>query len=374
MEIEQQKKNGNGKTIELTDMNKITLVAVYLVQKLGKPTLDEIIETAISKLNTNFDKKLLLRALKGAAKRAIVGIEQSQQPDGKNVTVAVMKTMAWKQPPEYAHVTDLLPALISTPALESVKAYFDSLEGKGSSKATRGNDIDDFRAYEVKGTTTDLWLGSQIPDEYSNAVRVKWPNSLKDDEIESIWERDILTGDYVVANDCIQGWFRTNITRLAGLADARANYFAFTPIRFPADTKVMQKVMPVMNSKTGASAPKKYEAIVPGQPFKITFTGPVKGGLAPEQLEKLFILCGIRPARGLSPARGKRFGHFKVTSFKCLGTVKDSDLDWIGDHLNDEDEYLHEAMTRLAGVKIGKGVVNAPDVPPLADEDLEEDA
>ncbi len=344
----------------LDNLSEVTLTAVYLVQKHQMATLDEIIDLAREKLAAEIDKDILTRALRGAGKRGLVATERRKVKGKGSTLVYSLKTLAWRQPPEYAHITEILPALHKNEVTDKAKAFFESLEEKGEKKKRRGNDIDDYATFRVSAITMDPLLGSQIACPYLDAIRERFPNDLVKNgiEVDGLWQRDELNGDYILAPDVLQGWWASNLTRFAGLQDAKAGYVAFAPIRFPASTPVMQYVLPVNSSRSGPAAPKPYEAIPAGQHFTITFMTPMKGILTDEQVEKVLLAASLKPRRGLSPARGRRFGHFLITKFERLGALKSAGdmshflTDVPAELLKENGQYLTDAVKRLQGVDL----------------------
>jgi hypothetical protein len=367
----------------LKDLLEVTLVGVYLIQKLGKPLTKEIQQAAREKLKCLIHPRTLERALDGAKSRGFIAKLDVQVETGEVATCWKMKDMQWKQPPEYAHIKDLLPVLLHTDEANTIKDWFDAKESKGKTKKTRGNIVDDFHAFEFTAITLDPLLGSQINCQYSDAIKKEFPTSLDTEEVEvdGIWQRDELTGEFIIAPDIMQGWFISNAARYCGLPEARGLYLAFAPVRirprriFPSNGKgeVYQYVLPVNSSKSGPSAPKPYEAIPAGQEITVRFLAPTKGCLSPEQYEALCIMASTRPRRGISPARGRRFGRFMLTSFKDYGPVKDGDLSWLRHDVPEEimaehGAYLKEAIERLKGVNLTSGFTGtategAPETP-----------
>jgi len=345
----------------LESLAEVTLTAVYLVQKHQMASLDEIILLAQEKLGADIDKDMLTRALRGAGKRGLVATERRKVKGKGSQLVYSLKTLAWRQPPEYAHITEILPALHKNEVTDKAKAFFESLEVKGEKKRRRGNDIDDYATFRVTAITLDPLLGSQIACPYLDAIREKFPNELveKGIEVDGLWQRDELNGDYILPPDVLQGWWATNLTRFAGLQDAKAGYVSFAPIRFPANTPVFQYVLPVNSAKSGPAAPKPYETIPAGQTFVMTFMTPLKGILTDAQIEKVLNAASLKPRRGISPARGRRFGRFLIKSFERLGALKTADVDMThflsdvpSEFLKEHGEYLQDAVKRLRGVDL----------------------
>lgn len=344
---EKKSKNGAPPTIvDVDDVTKVAIIAVYLVQKLGQPTMKEIQAQALAKLSCRIDGRNLRRALTGASRagRNLISVLQTRLPESEGGAVKDCYSMKdpqrWRSPPEFAHINELLPQLLATPELEEVKGWFDSQEtNKDPSKvkAQRGNDVDNFHNFVVYLYTTDCLLGSQIHCPFTDMARGidTKPKGDKDDKptMEGIFVVDELTGDRILPPDVMNGWFTTNAGRYGGMQDARGLYVAFKPVHIPKHIEPIQLVLPVNNSKSGASAPKSYEAIPAGQILKVEFTAPTKGLYSSEQYEKLFHIAGNRPRRGFSPARGKRHGHFVVIGFKDLGPLKESGIDYVLDGL-----------------------------------------
>jgi len=100
--------NGHVPT-EITDPTDIKIIGVYLVQTLGHPSLDEILEVCRNKIKCEIHPHLMEAALKGAQKQGFVATGSKRNTQNQTVTSYTMKNLIWKQPPEYAHILDLLP-------------------------------------------------------------------------------------------------------------------------------------------------------------------------------------------------------------------------------------------------------------------------
>lgn len=349
------------KKITKDDISEVKLIGVYLTQKIGMPTAEEIIEVAEDKLGCIIDKRTLERALHGASKQDIIARERKKiaSKGGQSHKVYSMKRLNWHAPPEYAHVSDLLPELIKTSELKEIKSWFDSKEKKGESKGQRGNVIDNYEAFEFTAMTLDPLLGSQIACEYSESIveefKLEGETVL---DVDGVWQRDGLSGEFIIAPDILQGWFASNAARYIGLADSRVQYVAFAPVRFTPHEPPQQYMLPVNNARQGASAPKPYEAIPAGQMLEFRFTAPTKGFLSPTQIEYVINMACLRPRRGFSPARGRRFGRAIVKSFTCLGSVKEIGLSHLtGDIpskvMEEHGTYFRDAIERLRNVRFG---------------------
>src|SRR5437764_3551711 len=94
------------KKIVKDDISEVKLIGVYLTQKIGMPTAEEIISVAEDKLGCIIDKRTLERALHGASKQSIIARERKKisSKGGQLQKVYSMTRMNWHAPPEYAHV------------------------------------------------------------------------------------------------------------------------------------------------------------------------------------------------------------------------------------------------------------------------------
>lgn len=349
---------------KVKDLTEVTLIGVYMIQKLGKPTHKELQQAIKDKLGASIHTKTLQRAMQGAAKGDFIAIHQAQVEGGTTETAYAMKNLLWKNAPEYAHINDLLPVLLATDEAQQIKDWFDGQEGSGQSKKKRGNVVDDYRAIRITAITTDRLLGSQIPCQATDKVRKKFPTNIEKNkvEVEGIWDRDPLTGEFLIPQDVLQGWFAANALRYMGIAEARSAYVAFSPVRIRPKDDVEQLTLPVM-SRQGPSAPKKYETLPPGQEFEINVLLPTKGLMTVAEFERVILLAGLRPKRGISPARGRRYGRFLVTSFTDFGPVTGEDLSFLVPDvpepiMDEHGGYFRDALKRLG---------NLPDSPAVFD-------
>ena len=353
MVVKKVRKLAEPKNHRLKDLTEIRIVGTYMVQKLTFPTVTELKDAMKDKLGAVVHPATLMRAMQGAASAGFVSIHKKQTEAGTTETAYKMKNLDWRNPPEYAHILDLLPVLLQTPEAQQIKDWFDSQEGEGTKKKKRGNDIDDYVALRWHCISTDYLLGSQIACQATDTVRKEFPTEIERNkiEVEGIWVRDPLTGEFIIPQDVLQGWFAANALRYSGLAEARSAYIAFSPVRI-TPTRVEQLVLPVM-SKKGPSAPKPYEALPPGQHFTLDLLAPTKGVMSVEDYEALVLISGLRPKRGLSPARGRRYGRFLVTEFQNLGPLKGyQDLSFLeadipAPLMDEHGAYYRDAVERL---------------------------
>lgn len=364
----------------ISDPMEAQIITVYLVQKLGEATIADLVKTAKERLGVSFGKNntYLIQALKGMTKKGVLSANQRMDGEHETVHVWVMRSTGWKTPPEFAIFTDLLPELLRTAPLELLKEGFDKKEQQGDPKAMRGNLIGEYRHYCASFLTDSLLLASQIPCKGWMQERENRGVALKDEDLtgSAIFERDFLTGEIIITPDVIRGWIKNNGIHAANMPGARARYLAIDPIRFPANTPVIEIVLPVQ-SDNGPAAPKKYEALLPGLEFDITLSAPVKGFMTPAQLERMLYHIARRPVRGLSPARGTRYGRLIMVGFKQIGLTKSGDmshlLTGISDAMKKKYPYIEEANARLSKVSLGTPV-NAKAMDALEAAEASEDA
>ena len=82
-----KKMNGAAKPapVKIVDQVQLGLIGVYLVQKLRRPTIQEIQKVAEEKLNCSLHAASLRRALVGASRANLIAVLQDRHPDTGNV-------------------------------------------------------------------------------------------------------------------------------------------------------------------------------------------------------------------------------------------------------------------------------------------------
>lgn len=339
------------KRTHVKDMTVIGIIMVYLVQKLHKPTLEDIMEAVKTKLKANIAETKAQRALDGAKKANFITQSWQDDEDGVAQHVYTVRTMTWRTPPEIMQIGDLLPVLVATEEAKTIKAWFDAQEGKGGKKPRR-NALRDHHFYRVGIVFTDPLPGSQpMSGEVFNQIRATHGNRIDTKKIKvmNVWDRDFITGEYIMAQDVLQGWFGSNCAKYAELPPYAGKLIAFKPIRFTPVKPVVQMILPVLGT-----GPQGYETIQPPQPATIEFIAPTTGFMTKEQLEVFFFIAGTRPVHGLSPSRGRRFGRFLVTSFEDLGPIAGADLSFMIADIQPSvlEEYGAYAKDLVSRVKV----------------------
>ena len=355
---------GKGGRTKITDMVQIHVILAFVVQKLKKPVLAEIYQTLEDILQVDIAKNLIRRGLSGLNKADILATGNVMNATGALEPAWWMKTLWWSPSLELAYIVDLLPVLLSSPDTERLLAAFNAQEGKGGKKKKVGNTYGDYHAYELIVYMVDYLMGGGISCPAVNLAHDKFKRK-PIEEMTGCFYIDPLTGEYCLTSDALVGWFRENCTRFSDRAGASAVYVAFDPIKF-TPKRVIQNVLPVQAAGGKQAVPKHYETVEPGFFIKMRLSAPVRGGFTPAQMEKILTLALARPLRGLSPARGRKYGRGLVVSFKDMGsTMNGSDMSFILDLvpgrkkddlpvslMPEQVKYVEEAVVRLQGVDL----------------------
>jgi hypothetical protein len=342
---EKKKKLGKRTRLGADRMAEVGVIAAFIVQRLRKPTFDEIMEAVSAQppkgLYASIHKNTMKRALEGLKKAKFVTDSSSSDEKGIGRQNWSMRT-AWPNTPEMMAVDSLLKVLSSSPEAEVIMSWFNSQEDQGTKKDTYKGPCE-AHFFRVTIITTDMLTGSQPDDgEVFNIIRDRFPGRIEEENIpvKNYWDRDEATGLYRMSPDVLQGWFGNNISGYFKVGRWWGELIAFKPILFKPHTDPVQVKLPCTGGKSGQNAgPQFYEAIMPGQEFVIEFTAPTKRYLTPAQLEAYFVLFGARPKRGLSPSRGRKLGRFAVIKFEDLGAVDGMSTSMI---LNDIPEWVRE--------------------------------
>lgn len=322
--------NGNGKTdiktdlkeFELKDLVEISVVTMFFVQKLGKASMAQIDEK-IKAVHGQVNEGLLEQALEGLRGRGLLSYARGKGQDGANIQMYKTTKIKWAQPPEVAHMADLLPALVAT---EEAKTIIDLLNdseesGDGTKKAKTRLGYTDYHELWVRFRMKNPMVGSQPPSPFLETLvkrsTYKYPSIDKGQTILRFCRTE--TGDVLIPSDVTSGWIRTGLRQGLGLSDAAANYVALGDVVIkPAFLD--QVSLPIIDQSTRKGLGLgTYEVLGAGNEFTLDFRVPKKGIADPMKFVMWLTAYVPRPIRGLSPARGKRFGKLEVVDYKILG-------------------------------------------------------
>ena len=316
-ELRSRVKNGK---LEIGDLVQATVLSMYFVQKLGQATLAQIL-AKIDEAAGSLNEHLLQQALEALRARGLASYASGRTEDGSSVKMWKPRRSIWAAPPEVAHITELLPTLVATPEAQDLIASFneDESEGRGDKKEKRKLGYDDYFDCAATFETIDEMLGSQPASPWLDDIcrRSKY-NGVKADL--RFW-RDHDDGALVIGCDAMRGWLRTGL-RTLGLGESAAAYIGVGPVKIYPKKPLKQTALPVIDQRTGrGTGVPTYETLQPGERFTVHFRLPSRGLMTPEEFELWLAGYGPNPIRGLSPARGGRFGKVALVAFEVLGVM-----------------------------------------------------
>lgn len=322
--------NGNGGikselgNRELEDLVEVSVLSLFFVQKLGKASMTDVDEK-IKKIGGIINEHLLGQALEGLRARGLLSYARGANKAGDNIQMYKTTKVKWAQPPEVAHVTDLLPALVATEEAKEIIDLLNASEESGKDgvkKAKSKLGYTDYYELQITFKTKNPMLGSQPTSPYLDANVKKspypYPPFEKGQNILRFW-RDDETGAIVIPSDVVGGWLRTGLRLGFGLSDAAANYISVDDVHI-VPKKVGQVSLPIIDQSTRKGLGiGTYEVLPKGTEFSIHFRIPKKGIGEWQKFIAWMVAYCPKPMRGLSPARGKRFGKLEVVDYKYIG-------------------------------------------------------
>lgn len=308
--------------VVLEELVETSVVAMFFLQKLGKATSTQIGEK-INEIGAWVDEHLLLQAIEALQARGLISYATGRLKKGEFSRMWKLRSVVWSRPPEVAHITDLLPTLVATEEAQKIITEFNTgeREGDGVEKAKRKLGYADYVDLRVDFLTLDEMIGSQPLSPYLEKTYKKSPHN-------GVTEADLRfnrtpDGALQINSDAVSGWVRTGL-RAHNFSEAAASYIGCSAAKIVPNCDLVQIVLPVIDSRTGAGAGlNKYECLPPGQKFSLHFRLPTRGVLKPMDFVRFLAKYGPRPMRGLSPARGNRFGKVAVVGHEVIGDFKD---------------------------------------------------
>lgn len=378
--------NGNGgvrsdlKNVEVVkDLVEVSILCMFFVQKLGKASAEDV-DRKIKEVHGQVNEHLLDQALEGLRARNLLSYARGGNKEGHNIQMYKTTKVKWSQNLEMAHISDLLPALIATEEAKEIIDILNNSEESGKDgvkKVKTKLGYTDYYELLVHFIAKNPILGSQPVSQYLNDLVKKspypYPPIEKGQNILRFW-RDATTGAVVIPSDVTGGWLRTGLRVGFGLSDSVANYVSVDDIHIMPNKEkgemVKQVSLPIIDAQTRKGLGiGTYELLDKGTEFSVHFRIPKKGLAEPMKFVSWLVAYAPKPVRGLSPARGKRFGKLEVTGYKLIGESSDisSMLDAVEDDLQDpRAKKLHLELTAKAkqynmSFKDGKGGSAAED-------------
>jgi len=415
---EEERKEGmavkatRSKLVKLVDQIERAMVVAFMVQFRGKVTLQDLKKDLAEKLGVQMHPSTLKATCEALKKGQFITMELIQTERGDSQMAASMRTTVFPRDIEVAQLpgSNFLPRLLATEGAEKIKGWFEKEEKAGKVKASNTLRYKHVHNFTIEAILLEDIIGSQIPGQRSDEIRRKFPEKNIEQtfvigkkkgkgkgkgkgndeeiiiEVSGLFARCPITGAYLLTTDVLRGWWKSNAMRYADLPEGTGEHAAFATTYIDPEQGVTQNVLPVQ-SQHRAAQPKAYECISAGEKITISFTHPTTGLLHPAQIEKLVLLASLRPKRGLSPARGIRYGRFLITKFTDHGPINGMPHDHAGPPpqmangngkgsldfllnglppklLKDHGAYLKDAISRLSTVALGDGVSkNSPRTP-----------
>lgn len=280
------------------------IVGIYLCQMLGCPTIDEIQEVMKNKMGIKANKIEIKNAINSAKKRGLVSINHIQDPKTGNIVDGYsMKDLRWTNPPEVAHIKNVLPKLLESKETKEIYEAMEGVHTKGKTKGGRLPDIRDYVTWEVEFENIVPVLGGQPSNDKSEEKGVQATN--KHRRIgKQIW----IPGNLMVRTAIKSHLREYNIGDSKALYIKASDYF-FTPIKKTEQVICSSPPQRAGQPGTGLTS---YEGLQPGEKFVFTIKFPTKNGI-PEEVMKNILEEGIRIG-----ARHKDYGLLKVNEIRRI--------------------------------------------------------
>lgn len=306
-----------GEMHEVTDLVEVSILLMFYIQHLGKASRDDCLARAVAN-GLTVNEHLADQALQALQARDFLSYARGRRASGVNVQMWRPKKSIWAKTPEVAQLraASLLSSLVATDGAKELIAQLNrnEEEPEGVAKARRALGYDRYVDVQIEFLTLDVFLGSQPKSPLLDGL-------LSDEHAELECDLRFARNhkrEVILPPDVIRGWLRTSFRnrRPKGLGDTLAQYIGVTEGVLKFD-KLVQQVLPIidMRSNAGGRGILTYEAIEPGATFTVLFRIPTKGFMLPMEFVKHVAAYGPLPIRGLSPARGARYGQVAVKDF-----------------------------------------------------------
>jgi hypothetical protein len=345
----------------LSDLVEASVVFAFILQALGKATNDAVREK-IAELGGEIDEHLIGEVAEALQGRGIISYSRGRlKGTGESVRAWKMRRAIWGAPPEMAQLVELLPRLVATDEAEELIGIFNKgeEEGEGEKKSQRKLGYDEYVEVRAHFVTIDELLGSQPKSPYLDSLVKRFPHGGVEADLR-FW-RESNDGALIIGSDAVCGWLRTGM-RTAGFPEAASQYIA-ADLKFQPAKPLVQIALPVIDMRGGGGKGiTSYEGVVPGQELTIKLRIPARGIMTPNAFALWLASYAPRPIRGISPARGKRFGRLAMTGFTVLGEMASAKTS-IESVMEGLPEAAREFYQRAAGalahedVRLRKGKV-----------------
>jgi hypothetical protein len=307
-------------------------------------------------LHLEIDRDLCEQSLEGLRKRKMVSYGKTKNSRKEVVRTWSVRGVRWWDSIEVAQVDKLLPALIET---AEAKALIDALndsekKGDGTSKS-ESNDKMKYRDYvfvRLFFRTIEWMIGSQpsspmlddlvsrfphgphgepVDLKQAKAKKAKKAKNGKEEEekeekveaeAELRFSRNPVTGEIQIGSDAVAGWLSNSLRLSDKVPETLEAYLVCDAINFTPAVPLRQSVFPIVTKNRGAGLG-SYETVEAGQEFSLVVGIPTKGYMSMLEFIAHVAAYVPRPLRGISPARGKRFGKAELVDFGVIGPWKE---------------------------------------------------
>jgi hypothetical protein len=252
------------------------IIVIYLCQMLGQPTVSQIQKVMDEKMSIQANEIEIKNALNAAKKRGLLSVGHVQDPQTKEVEDAYsMKDVRFANPPEIAHIKNVLPRLLED---EGSKDVFDAMEIEhieGKKKGGRLPDIRDYVKWKVTFTNVLPVLGGEPFTDNGNVKATNKHRRIGD----KIW---------IPGNLWLRAAIRDKL-RIYNITESKALYLNISDYFLDPKQKPYQQICPSPAQQKGGAGTglASFEALHPGEIFEFELAFPTTGGISEDIMKKL---------------------------------------------------------------------------------------
>lgn len=327
----------------IKDPIEVQIIAMFFVQKLGLASAAQIMEK-IENIGAVINEHTLAQALEALRARDFLSYASGKTVEGQHIQMYKTTRSDFRKTKEVAHIDELMPNLVSTKAAKELLAELNNVEetgGDGVAKARRALVVTDYWRVRPRFITLDPWLGSQPPCPYLEDLVSRSTYPYPQDEKTLRFSR-AEDGDIVINSDSVSGWIKGGL-RVMNLGESSNQYQGLTDIKLrPKELNLL--TLPIIDARTGkGSGLANYECLPTGQHVSFTVDLPTRGYMTCDAFKMFLATYAPVPQRGLSPARGRRYGKMAMVGFDIIGMVKE-ESDKMIDDLIENGNFPPEAQ------------------------------
>lgn len=247
---------------------KISVLAIYVVQMEGRPTIDEIVETINKKIAIKVSRKEIKNAVLAVKKRGLFSVNYDTDNSGGTIERYSMKDRRWGNPPEIAHLRPILSKFFETEETTELIKFLETGSQDGIKKQ-RLPDIRDYVSYKLYYENVVPILGGEPSDDM---CRLRHLNG-------SIW---------LPLHLWLRGAVKLHLRR-QNLSDSKTLYLEFTDVflKPKKEIKIITLSSPPPRPGQPGTGLRKYESLQPGETFETIVHFPTIGFMD----EQTFLRC-----------------------------------------------------------------------------------